>query len=777
MASLVQRIVGKANRVVTRKLTQLRSPLRAAIIGYGGIGPDHLDSYELCGLANVAAISDINAGALAGALRRKSYLRAYNDYRDLLKEIKPDVISICTWPQSHAEITRAAAEAGVKGILCEKPMALLVTEMEEMMSVCEKHGVKLAVGHQYRFNPWFTRARELVQQGAFGELLHVRGHVYGALADNAPHLFDSVRFILGDLRPIEASCRCERRKGGFRQGMPVEDSAEGVITFEGGAQLSFVTGDSVPSFFGISIEGSKGSVELTPDSLVGTGSLQSVSVVGRLDYNLIQFREFIRWVKGQASSYLAAAEHGKIASEMVLAAYESCRLGAPVSLPLANRGNVIAALYPDAPPPSPQPSAGAPAKVKATPVDRRLAMHGGPRTTGMSFDGSPTFGRPELLNLTKVILSRRLSCTEGDMVDRCQTEFARMYGAKHAVASTSGTAAIHIAVGALGLNPGDEVITTPLTDMGTVIPILACNCLPIFADIDPATGNLTAATISAKVTPQTKAVIVVHLFGRPVDMAPVMALLKPLGIAVIEDCAQAHYADYHGRKVGTIGDIGCFSLQQSKQITCGDGGITVTNRDDLAERAALFSDKGWLRSKAGRAGRNHYFLGMNYRMTELQGAVALAQAKRLPGFIRSRRESADELTRLLRDIPGIVLPPDPPGAVPSWWVYAFSTDETKIGVSPQAIFDALQVEGVPLFRNYLPQALFEYDVIKLQKTYGTSGFPFTAFPYAPPKIEDFPGFIEFNRRMMLIGWSHHARPENSRAIAKAVRKVVEQLSC
>ena len=777
MASLVQRATNKARRIVTRKLTQFRSPLKAAIIGYGGIGPDHLDSYELCGAANVVAVSDINPGALAGALRRKPYLRAYNDYRHLLDEIRPDVISICTWPQSHAEITRAAAEAGVKGILCEKPMALQVAELEEMAAVCKERGVKLAVGHQYRFNPWFTHARELVKKGAFGRDIAVRGHIRGVLADNGPHLLDSVRFILGDARPVEATCKCVREKGGVRQGMAAEESAEGEVLFDGGVRFSFVSGETAPSFFGITLTGGEGSVELTPSSLVGTGRLQTEQVAGRQDYNLAQFGEFIRWVKGGSASYPATAEHGAQSAEMALALYESARLGRAVSLPLANKGNIIGAFYPDVPPAAPPPATAPSAKVKSLPVDQRLALHGGNRAYGSPFDGSPTFGKPELVNLTKVILSRKLSCTEGDMVARCQDEFAEMYGAKHAIASTSGTAAIHVAVGALGLNPGDEVITTPLSDMGTVIPILACNCLPIFADIDSATGNLSAGTIAKKITPRTKAVIVVHLFGRPADLDPILALLRPKGIALIEDCAQAHYADYHGRKVGSIGDLGCFSLQQSKQITCGDGGITVTNRDDLAERAALFSDKGWLRSKAGRSGRNHYFLGMNYRMTELQGAVALAQAKRLPGYIRARRESANELTRLLKEIPGIILPPDPPDTDPSWWMHGFSIDEVKLGIRVQDFCSALQVEGVPIGGQYLPQALFEYDVIKHQRTFGDSRYPFSAFPYTPPKIEDFPGFTEFNRRMLLISWSHHARPRHSQEIARAVRKVVEQLPC
>lgn len=359
------------------------------------------------------------------------------------------------------------------------------------------------------------------------------------------------------------------------------------------------------------------------------------------------------------------------------------------------------------------------------------------------------------------------------MVNRFQSEYAEMVGASHAVASTSGTSAIHVALGALGLNPGDEVVTTPLSDMGTVIPILACNCLPIFADIDPATGNLSAQTIAAKLTPRTKAVIVVHLFGRPADMDPIMELARSRGLRVIEDCAQAHLAEYRGRKVGTIGDLGCFSFQQSKQITCGDGGLTVTNDEELAERAALFSDKGWLRSRAGRAGRNHKFLGMNYRMTELQGAVALAQTRRLPGFIQARRDSADALTELLQKVPGIVLPPDPADTKPSWWLYNFSLAAEK-GLVTSDFCDALGAEGVSVTSKYLPMALFEYDVLKHRMTYGTSGFPLSAFDWKQPQMEDFPGFLSFNEKMMLIGWSHHALPAHSQAIAKAVKKVMEQ---
>ena len=356
----------------------------------------------------------------------------------------------------------------------------------------------------------------------------------------------------------------------------------------------------------------------------------------------------------------------------------------------------------------------------------------------------------------------------GFVVKQFEAEVASLYGVPTAVASTSGTAALHVGMAALALNPGDEVITTPLTDMGTVIPILACNCLPVFADVDPKTGNLTAQTIAAQITPRTKAVILVHLFGRPAEMQPILDLLQPLGIALIEDCSQAHYADYQGRKVGTFGDIGCFSLQQSKQITCGDGGYTLINRPDLAQRAALFVDKGWDRSKGLRS---HLFLGMNYRMTELQGAIALAQVRKLPRLVAARRKSAEQLTHQLAKIAGIIPPPIQDGVNPAWWTYPFRIHEPELGVGTAEFLGALQVEGVRVQGQYLPAPIFEYEMFKHQQTYGNSRFPFSAFPYQTPKLEDFPGFTQFNRTQMFMWWSHSVRNRHINQITQAVRKV------
>src|SRR5262249_50707660 len=154
------------------------------------------------------------------------------------------------------------------------------------------------------------------------------------------------------------------------------------------------------------------------------------------------------------------------------------------------------------------------------------------------------------------------NAVDGRAVAALEQQFADCYGSRSAVASTSGTAAIHVALATLNPEPCSEIITTPVTDMGTVIPILACNCVPVFADIDPVTGNLTAESIAAKITARTAAVILVHLFGRPAEIGPIAELLRDRGIALIEDCSQAHYAAYAGRMVGTFGDFGCFSLQQ-----------------------------------------------------------------------------------------------------------------------------------------------------------------------------------------------------------------------
>jgi dTDP-4-amino-4,6-dideoxygalactose transaminase/predicted dehydrogenase len=775
MASFGARVVNKIRRVVTRESARFRSPLRVALIGYGNIAPEHADAYEATGLARLVGVSDVSPQAIAAALDRRGYLRGYRDYRQMLDEARPDIVSICTWPHLHADAVESAALAGVKGILCEKPLALQLADIERMRVACAEKGVLLAGGHQYRFHSSYVAAAALIRSGEFGTITRVTGHVKSSLANNGPHLMDTVRFLLGDPAARRVECRCRRDGQAFKHGVPAEEEARGIVEFENEVRFEFATGEAARSFFEIALEGTEGKLEVGIDSLRVNGVARPLVAANGCRNR--QFGQFVRWVKGRLDSYPADFDASRRAVELVLALYESARLNAPVILPLQNRGDVIGQLYPDTRPQSESARCGAdeflPASSRMSP-DERLAMDGGRRAVRHWFRSGPTFGPAELTNLAQVILSGNLSCTGGRMVPALERAFAQYYGSPHAVASTSGTAAIHVALGALNLNPGDEVITTPMTDMGTVIPILASNCLPVFADIDPESGNLTAESIARKITSRTRAVILVHLFGRPADLDGICELLRSRQIPLIEDCSQAHGAEYHGRKVGTFGALGCFSLQQSKQITCGDGGVTLVNRDDLAERAALFADKGWERKLGARG---HRFLGMNYRMTELQGAVALAQLRRLPRMIQVRRAMADRLTRLLRDVPGVCPPSEPNGVLASWWVYAFRISNAALGVNPDVFADGLLAEGTRVSRIYLPVPVFEFDVIKYQRTYGQSRYPFSAYSYEAPTMAEFAGYQEFVQQLLFMNWSHRVRERHVEEIAGAVRKVTNQLAC
>ncbi|SIO09829.1 dTDP-4-amino-4,6-dideoxygalactose transaminase [Singulisphaera sp. GP187] len=775
MGALIQSGLRRLIRMANSNTAGFRSPLTVGVIGCGAAGSNHLLGYEESGRARVIAVSDRVPTVLSKALDERPWLRGFQNYRRMLERARPEVVSICTWPDSHADLVEDAAASGVKGILCEKPLAVQMPEIRRVESICRAHGIKLGIGHQYRFNSLFIAAADLIRAGRIGRVTLVRGCIKSTVGNNGPHLVDSVRFLLGDPTALWVACRCWRERGGFDHGLPAEDSATGSIEFDGGVRFEFQVGDLSPTFFAITIEGTGGIIELTPEKLKVTGDKRTIRQSPGSSGRRRQFREFLRWVQGRQGTYSAAIEPGATAAELVLALYESSRKGGDrVDLPLGSEGDVIRQHFPG----SSSRQAGGVALVNfEAPFENdehgQLALNGGPRTMSRQYSLAPTVGIRELLNLTIVVASRRLNRLGGHMVPALERKFATWYGSPFAVASASGTAAIHVALGALDLDPGDEVITTPLTDMGTVIPILAANCLPVFADVDPKTGNVTAETIGARISPRTKAVILVHFFGRPADLDPLCELLQAKRIPLIEDCSQAHGATYRGRKVGTFGDFGCFSLQQSKQMTCGEGGLTLVNRTDLVTRAAMFADKGWDRTQGDR---RHPFLGMNYRMTELQAAVALAQLGKLKDSLDARRRAADGLTRLLGAISGILPPVAQGDTIDSWLVYPFGIDEEGLGVSADEFCTALRVEGVRVSREYLTRPLFEHEVIKCQRTYGTSRYPFSAFPYQAPAADEFPGLKEYVRSLMYLEWGPRVCVHHTSSIARAIGKVARLLA-
>jgi len=366
----------------------------------------------------------------------------------------------------------------------------------------------------------------------------------------------------------------------------------------------------------------------------------------------------------------------------------------------------------------------------------RLAIDGGTpvRTKGFPTRGEG-MGDDEIAQLTEVVRSGHLFRVGGSKTKEVEDRFAALLGMKHALAVTSGTAAIHTAVACINPDPGDEIITTPLTDMGTVIGILYQQAIPIFADVVPNGYHLDPGSVRKAITPRTRAIIVVHLWGMAADMEAFLAIGKERGIPIIEDCAQAYLTEYHGRLVGTMGEMGCFSLQQSKHITCGDGGLVVTNRDDLAAHARLFADKGWDRSSSDRG---HAFLGMNYRITELQSAVVLAQLGKLEGWVARRRALSDRLSEQLGGIPGLY--PPKPSAVSgnTCWYFPLLVREEEFGMDRKRFVEALNAEGVPSWIWLAGKPLYAFDALGKQITFGTSHHPFDC-ARASRRVEYGPG--------------------------------------
>jgi perosamine synthetase len=338
---------------------------------------------------------------------------------------------------------------------------------------------------------------------------------------------------------------------------------------------------------------------------------------------------------------------------------------------------------------------------------------------GKKRNGRAPFDYRELKEIYKALLSQNLCCINGSRVRTLESEFALSYGVPYAVASTSGTAAIHVALGALDLNPGDEVITAPITDLGTVIPILYQNAIPVFADVDH-TYNMDPEEVERRISARTRAILVVHLFGNPCDMEAMVEIARRHNLALIEDCSQTHMTKYKGQYVGTIGDIGCFSFQQSKHMTTGDGGITITGNKLYYERMKLFADKGYARK--GWGSRAYLFHAPNYRMTELVGAVGLAQLDKVRAVVAKRAELGRLMTERLANIPSVMPAPVTPGAEHSYWLYPIRVKGTDI----QQLAGEMMRNKIPVLSGYTGKPIYLCsESLTSKKTYGESQCPFT----------------------------------------------------
>ncbi len=386
-----------------------------------------------------------------------------------------------------------------------------------------------------------------------------------------------------------------------------------------------------------------------------------------------------------------------------------------------------------------------------------------------------TLGDEEVALIAEAVRSGTLTVTKGPFGKRLEAGFADLLGAKHAIACSSGSAAVHCAVAALDPEPGDEIVTTPITDMGALTPILYQGAIPVFADVDPRTGNVTAETVAARITDRTKAIVATHLFGNPCDMTGIVAVAAALGIPVIEDCSQAFLATHRGRPVGTIGAIGCFSLQQGKHVTTGEGGLVVTNDPALARRVYLFVNKAW---GYGDPNPDHYFLALNYRMSELQAACGVGQLPKLSDVVARRMEAAARMDELLDGTPGVEVPHRTADGVHTFWKYSVRVDPAVIPGGPAALAKALKEVHIASAPRYIQKPAFRCAIFRDQKTLGTSRWPFTL---ARPEAVDysagrFPGTFEYLDRVLVLPWNERYTPDHLNYLAASIYHAARRLA-
>jgi len=363
----------------------------------------------------------------------------------------------------------------------------------------------------------------------------------------------------------------------------------------------------------------------------------------------------------------------------------------------------------------------------------KLAVNGGKPIRQQPFPPYVTIGAEEKRAVQQVldstVLSQYLGTWSPDFfggprVQKLEREWEAYFGVKHAVTVNSATSGLYAAVGAAGVSPGDEVIVSPYTMSASATAALIYGAIPVFADIDQEIFCLSPDSIRKCITPYTKAILVVDIFGHPADMDEIMQIAREHNLVVIEDAAQAPGACYRGRYAGTLAHIGVFSLNYHKTIHTGEGGVVVTNDDEFADRLRLIRNHAEVVVKDKGTQNLVNMIGFNYRMTEIEAAIGSEQLKKLERLIIPRIEAADYLTEKLGVLPGITPPVVRHDVRHGYYVYPIRYDAKQVGVVRKQFAAALSAEGVPISEGYVEPIYLE-PVYQQRIAFGKDGFPFT----------------------------------------------------
>lgn len=415
----------------------------------------------------------------------------------------------------------------------------------------------------------------------------------------------------------------------------------------------------------------------------------------------------------------------------------------------------------------------------------KLAIEGGEpiRTTKKTpFKIAPVIEEDDIESVMEVLRSGILTGSEGEKVRQFEEEFAEYYDVKHAVAVNSGTSSLHMAVEVAGIGPGDEVIVPAITFIASGTAVLQNNAIPVFCDIDPKTYNIDPEDAARKISKRTKAIMPVHLFGEPCDMDPIMELSEAHKLIVIEDCAHAHGAEYKGRKVGTIGDMGCFSLWQLKNLSTGEGGMFITDDDKLAEGATAFRRFYHIPPSGFYGSTTFSGIGWNYKMSGLQAAIGLSQLRKFPRFNEARRRNGEYLHENLKTIKGFTPQHVIPGVKHVWYQFAGVVDERVVGVSRDRIAAAISAElgGIPhpgwmsIIWTWPGFPMYRYPVFAEQRGHGGTKCPFVCTTYghdANYKGISCPNADKFAESSLSVGITQAMSLTDMEGVVKAFEKV------